>query len=525
MMPTKLQLPILVLMTLALQFGWLLGCERKDQPPRPQATSAVAGDAEGVEDRAGSDMDDSGDADSSMEEPSDDEEKDGEPGSSAADHAKATETGSGSGSGSVRNRPPFPTSGPLEDVAMWTYRWGTPDEVIHMHEEADIEGVDLPQSFGDDALTPLHVAVCNPDPAVAELLMKAGAPLEARDRRGNTPLLTVTLENPFSAVAELLLKAGADPRAANSSGISVLHAAATYGTTEYFEMLLKVGADVNCRDSQGATPLHRVAAKSSPETFALLLKAGADPKAVTSDGWTVLHAAARNRVDDTGAIVRMLIEAGCDIAARDDIGWVPLHYAARFGGGSAVEALVRSYEGRDGKPVTGFALVNAATPGGYTPLHAAIENDDPKPAKVLVDSLAAVNVTASGEGTPLQLAVKLGRGPDYVGPLIEGGADLSVIDGRGCSLLHRAVQGCPVETVRLLIDAGIPVDIQTPDGFTPLHLAAQEAKDPRVIEFLLKAGADPRGKGGPTPHSIARPEYRDILWKALVDSPLPTRPR
>ena len=231
------------------------------------------------------------------------------------------------------------------------------------------------------------------------------------------------------------------------------------------------------------------------------------------------------RVDDTGAIVRTLIEAGCDIAARDDIGWVPLHYAARFGRASAVEALVRSYEGTDGKPVTGFALVNAATPGGYTPLHAAMENDDPKPAKVLVDSLAAVNVAASGEGTPLQLAVKLGRGPDYVGPLIEGGADVSVVDGRGCSLLHRAVQGCPVETLRLLIDAGIPVDVETPDGFTPLHLAAQEAKDPRVIEFLLNAGADPRGKGGVTPHAIARPEYRDILWKALMDSPLPTRPR
>ena len=43
-----------------------------------------------------------------------------------------------------------------------------------------------------------------------------------------------------------------------------------------------------------------------------------------------------------------------------------------------------------------------------------------------------------------------------------------------------------------------------------------------MLEVLLKAGADPRAidKDGKTPHAVAKPEYRDILWKAMMDKPL-----
>ena len=42
------------------------------------------------------------------------------------------------------------------------------------------------------------------------------------------------------------------------------------------------------------------------------------------------------------------------------------------------------------------------------------------------------------------------------------------------------------------------------------------------LEILLKAGADPRAidKAGKTPLDVAKPEYRDILSKAMMDKPL-----
>jgi hypothetical protein len=43
-----------------------------------------------------------------------------------------------------------------------------------------------------------------------------------------------------------------------------------------------------------------------------------------------------------------------------------------------------------------------------------------------------------------------------------------------------------------------------------------------VLEVLLKAGADVNSidNEGKTPHAVAKPEYRDILWKSMMDKPL-----
>ena len=57
---------------------------------------------------------------------------------------------------------------------------------------------------------------------------------------------------------------------------------------------------------------------------------------------------------------------------------------------------------------------------------------------------------------------------------------------------------------------------------TPLHAAAISNSSPEVLEVLLKTGADPRAinNEGKTPLDVAKPEYRDILSKAMMDKPL-----
>lgn len=52
--------------------------------------------------------------------------------------------------------------------------------------------------------------------------------------------------------------------------------------------------------------------------------------------------------------------------------------------------------------------------------------------------------------------------------------------------------------------------------------SAASRGDLAEVERLLKAGADPRAItiDGKTPHAVAKPEYRDILWKAMMDKPL-----
>lgn len=67
------------------------------------------------------------------------------------------------------------------------------------------------------ANTPLHAAAAGGRDALVELLVQAGAPIDARDGFGNTPLM-VAAANGLVASVKLLLARGADPSARNAEG-------------------------------------------------------------------------------------------------------------------------------------------------------------------------------------------------------------------------------------------------------------------------------------------------------------------
>jgi uncharacterized protein len=98
--------------------------------------------------------------------------------------------------------------------------------------------------------TPLHFAAqtqetSSPAEAVeiAEMLLKAGANLEARDHHGNTPLMrAVFCSHGDGRLIRLLRKWGADPFAKNNHGVSPVELARTianYDVARFFEDLPK----------------------------------------------------------------------------------------------------------------------------------------------------------------------------------------------------------------------------------------------------------------------------------------------
>jgi len=121
-----------------------------------------------------------------------------------------------------------------------------------------------------EARTPLHSlarANINPTTEVAareimDMLLAAGADLEARDFSGHTPLL-LTIGNGYTSsisptALNLLLSAGADLCAMDSNGETLLHQACkTLANTEVASQLIYYKANPGqARSSDGATPLH-----------------------------------------------------------------------------------------------------------------------------------------------------------------------------------------------------------------------------------------------------------------------------
>jgi hypothetical protein len=156
---------------------------------------------------------------------------------------------------------------------------------------------------------------------------------------------------------------------------------------------------------------------------------------------------------------------------------------------------------------------NAADAQGRTPLHIALKEESEKALRSLLEypSLDVNRANAAGE-TPLMLAALRGR-LDWVQLLAKRGA---AINRAGWTALHYACSGPDEGVVAWLLAQGAEVDARSPNGSTPLMLAAGYGGISSA-ERLLAAGADPRlaNEPGMTAADFAERAGRDKLARLL----------
>jgi ankyrin repeat protein len=329
--------------------------------------------------------------------------------------------------------------------------------------------------------TPLHLAAKDAFADVAKILVDNGADISAKAQRGRTPLHEVVdllrarsddehfmiepsrtygdrLRQAFE-IAELLCERGADPMLFAGKGQSGLHLAAELGLRKLTESRLAKGDDLEVRDGKERTPLLVALGKlggtkpgDHKDVVRLLLSKGADVKARAKGGCNALCLAA---MGGDVEVVKWVLAKGADVryVCRDEHSHSQaIHHAASGGHHDVVIVLLD--KGAD---------VNARNGSKETPLHLAVRWSDGRYVKgdhlsviaALLRRGADTNARDAYGSTPLHEA---GRA-DVVKLLLKHGADTSIKNGQGATALEWAVRGENKEVAALLQGAGSKLDL------------------------------------------------------------------
>jgi hypothetical protein len=152
----------------------------------------------------------------------------------------------------------------------------------------------------------------------------AGRDVNLRDKRSQTTALEHAVRNANREMVQLLLAAGAKVNAANEGGEVVLMMLSNEATSDLVWDLINAGADVNLKDSNDNTALIRVSGIDNLDAVKALIDAGAKVNIQNKQGRTALMEAASSGLVN---IVRALVLAGADINAKDEDGMTALSLA------------------------------------------------------------------------------------------------------------------------------------------------------------------------------------------------------
>ena len=397
---------------------------------------------------------------------------------------------------------------------------------------------DVNQPDGDGA-TALHWAAYRDDLESVDLLVTAGANVNAANDLGATPLWIASTN--AVPVAKRLLEAGANPNLALLAGETPMMAAARAGQTGVVELLLAKGAHANARGPRGQTALMWAVSGRHPAVVKALLAHRADVharsaewkemvavpphglpqynKIIPQGGDTALLFAAR--VGDLES-AKLLTGAGANVNDADAWGVSATAMAAHAGFTDLVAWLLD----RGADP-------NAAA-AGFAALHAAIMRRDTRMVAALLAHGADANAPLTGwtptrrssrdhnfapelvGASPFWLASRFNQ-PDVMRLLLEKGANAKFVHHANYHIeepvqprtqVTTAVMAAVgmgggvawvqpnrldreklmLESVTVAVEQGVDVNAVNSDGRTALD-AARALKFESVVKFLTDRGA------------------------------------
>jgi ankyrin repeat domain-containing protein 50 len=205
-------------------------------------------------------------------------------------------------------------------------------------------GATINTEYGSLGGSPLHCAAIYGKERMAEILVEAGADVDAQDCRGSTPLHDAALySHNGPRIPEILLENGASVNTVNNAGQTALHVVIDSWEDEdaassIMLRLLEAGADGDVEDAEGMTPLFLALERSELGAVALLLRYGVGTEGTNPEGKTALHLAA-----ETGneSLAQVLLASGTNVEARDHSGKTAIEIAAASGHKAILNEITR----------------------------------------------------------------------------------------------------------------------------------------------------------------------------------------
>ncbi|HAT37735.1 MAG TPA: hypothetical protein DCS75_04525 [Gemmatimonadetes bacterium] len=391
-------------------------------------------------------------------------------------------------------------------------------------------GADVNAAQGD-GMTALHWAAQAGDRQLAEILVYAGARLEAGTRIGRYTALHIAAREGRHEVARVLVEAGADPEATTSnSGVTPLHLAARSGDAGLISLLIEHGADPDAKAGKWQQPpLTFAAALNRVDAIETLLGAGADPNGTSAAIDVVEMAAADNAAEQR--LQRALeefreqqaggsdwqptpnqVQAAVDLARQVQSRWTEISAEEEAAADSvtAADSEDESEKAEDEAQIENDAAEsNPETSEQDAEVSTAKEDAEVENAEEESRPMSYAEQVGSWGGlSPLHHAVRQGH-MEASTALLSGGAEINVVTGDNTTPLLMAAINGQWDVAKLLLDLGADPNLSSDAGATPLYAVLEREWQPRasyahptehqrqktthleMMELFLEAGADP----------------------------------
>jgi ankyrin repeat protein len=339
--------------------------------------------------------------------------------------------------------------------------------------------------FGEELgyACPLHFAVRFQHVEATEILLRAGAALEAREEQGLTALQLAVQGYSHKAMFDLLIGVGANPNTRDYEGITpLMRAAISSDHVKVVEELVRTttnGLDLQATDIFGRTALHHAVEKGQLVIAKCLVTAGLDPTKTDHFGNSSIQIALQNKMDPFPL----------ENLPKVDIVWSTtrgsiLNTAAFMGHEEVVSALLKRAPEIDVQE-----YVNLPCDTG-TPLYGAASRGNISIMEKLLEKGAKINLIGGLSGSPLMIACMLGY-IEAVAWLLRRGAELqsTKVDGTTITAEEAAQQH---ESVLFLLRRFKEKGVEALDEEIPI----QTADISKLDEFMVGYNERKENKSG-----------------------------